>query len=252
MSEPASEPLTQGDLERDLASVLATQAGHSDTDPRAALAEHERRLATRARTVRNRAVAGVVAAVAVIGVSAVLVVNRPDPSLPVATQPATTPATTPTAAATDLRVPEAARLADFTADGKQWTAYVMLTEIADSPCMLIVGVPVGEPPSSTDRYTDGQGCMDLKVHPGDPLIGQLSVLPATDNVPGPLPDVTVWVTVPAVAEISVVRSGGDTITASPLGTSAGVKLFATTEEIKFAKRYTFRDANGTVLRDDEF
>lgn len=236
------------DLERDLTSVLAEQAGPSHTDPHAALAEHERRLAARARTVRNRAMAGVVAAVAVIGVSAVLVVNRPaEPSHQVATPPTSTtviPETTP-------EVVDGVLLADFTADGKRWNAYVVITRLTEPRCVQITAVPANELLATT-QYPDGQGCQDLTAHPGDPLLGQLSVLPGTDDVPGPLPDHTVWVTVPEVAEISVVGAGGDTFTAELLDTIDGVKVFVTSKSIANAQRYTFRDANGTVLREDVY
>lgn len=59
------------------------------------------------------------------------------------------------------------------------------------------------------------------------------MLPASDTTAGPLPNLAVWVTVPAVSDIS------------------NVKLFVTSKEIKFAKQYTFRDNQGTVLRHDD-
>lgn len=240
------------DIERDLSTVLTRRAGVPPTDIQHALVEHERRMRARSRAVRTRAVAGATAMVALIGVGAALAVDRPAGTprpLPPATRPVQPP---PVRRASD----PALKLADFTAQGKQWTAYVMISRpgtrhaAPGDQCVQVVGVPAGAPPTSTDRYPDAEGCEGINVWQNDPLIGQLAVLPASDTNPGPLPDLTVWVTVPAVADISVVRSGGDTVHASPLGTLANVKVFVTSKEIKFAKRYTFRDAHGTILRQD--
>jgi len=240
------------DLERELTSVLAQQAGPSHGDPHAALAEHERRLAARAKTVRNRSVAGVMAVVAVIGVSSALVLNGPsEPSQRVATQPT---ATQPTAPATDPAVSDAVKLLDFEAEGAQWTAYVVINKTAGSSRLHIVAVPTGESLSYPDPYfTLEDQSLDSTVHQGEPLIVRLANLPGLETDEGALTSLTLWATVPEVAEISVVRAGGDTITASLVDdTMADVKLFVTSSPIVGAQRYTFRDAAGTVLRDEEF
>jgi hypothetical protein len=242
------------DLERELTSVLASRAGESYSDPHAALAEHERRLAARAKTARNRSVAGVLAVVAVLGVSSALLLNGPsEPSQRVATQPAvedTTATATP-----ETSVVDTVKLTDFTADGKAWTAYLMITYEYDPPCAKIVSVPAGEPPSSTERYPTDGGCDHLIVQPdGNPMISQIRVLPVADNgpLPEPLAHLMVWAMVPETAEISVIGADGQTFTAEPLDTIEGVKYFLTSKSTLYAKRFTIRDANGTILRDVEF
>lgn len=240
------------DLERELTSVLSQQAGPSG-DPHAALAEHERRLAARAKVVRNRSVAGVMAVVAAVGVSSALLLNGPsEPSPPVATQPTGEETTAPATA--DPGVVDSVKLADFTADGKDWTAFVTTTDEYGSRCFIIVGVPAGGPPDThgVEQYPAGQGCQEPVVHPGDPLIAQMAVLPATDTDPGPLPHLTVWATVPEVAEISVAGAAGNTFTATLLDTMDDVKVWVTSETIANAQGFTMRDANGKVLREDEY
>jgi hypothetical protein len=124
-------------------------------------------------------------------------------------------------------------------------------EAPSGRCVEIVGVPAGQPATSTDNYPSAEGCAAIQVFGNDPLIGQYAVLPVSDTQEGPLPNLTVWATVPAVADISVVRSGGDTIHASLLATAEDVKIFVTSKEIRNAQRYTYRDANGNIIQSDD-
>lgn len=240
------------DLERELTSVLAHRAGLPNGDPHAALAEHERRLAARARTVRNRSVAGVMAVVAAVGVSSALVLNGPaEPSQRAATRPTVEDTTAP--ATPETGVVDTVKLADFTAEGEAWTAYLMITDEWGPRCAMAVGVPAGEPPTSTERYPGARACDELIIQPdGNPLLVPIAVLPAVDNVPAPLPHLTVWAVVPEVAEISVTGADGQTFTAELLDTIEGVRYFLTSKSIERFKGYTIRDANGRVLREVEF
>ena len=109
------------DIERDLSTVLDERAGQPHADVSDALAEHTRRMAARGRAVRIRSVAGVAAAVALIALGGAVVLNQPASR----SRPAVTAAhsTQPRPAARpDVNV--ALKLADFSALGKQWTAYV--------------------------------------------------------------------------------------------------------------------------------
>ena len=246
------------DIEHELSIMLSERAGQPDADVHDAMAEHDRRMRARARAVRTRATAGVAVAVALVGVGAAVVVNHP-----LSTQrppaPASAPTSVPQQPSLARPAPDADfKLTDFTANGKQWTAYVRITRMqfgaSDPPsgrCVKVVAVPAGQPPTSTDLYPSAKGCDAIQVFGNDPMLGQYAVLPASDTQDGPLPNLTVWATVPAVADISVVRSGGDTIHAALLGAATDVKIFVTSKEIKNAQRYTFLDAEGNVIQSDD-
>jgi hypothetical protein len=240
------------DIERDLATVLTARAGHAHTDAHHAMAEHERRMRARGQAMRTRAVAGAAAAVAVVALGAALALNpfsTPRPLMAAAPPTRSAPMTRPAADPTF-------KLADFTAQGKRWTAYVMIDKLTPPDetvpvdCVEIVGVPAGQiaTTNTANWYPVSVGCHAIMHSPSDPLFGAFGVLNADDTDPGPLPNLLVVVTEPAVSDISIVDPGGDTSHASLLATTANVKIFVTSKHLELAKQVTYRDDRGTVLR----